>query len=93
MMANKDGCLTAARKPPFLTLTCSETEPVRTGFRNLTVCGYHGLVCFAQHQAVRFCGSPYGNGRPLSLQSTIDAGLFTLNVALMFNVNRGPLSS
>ncbi len=93
MMNDKDGRLTATRKPPFVTLTSSGTKPVRTGFRNLTVCGYHGLVCFAQHQAVRLCGAPCGNGRPLSLQSAIDAGLFILNVALMFNVNRGALSS
>lgn len=93
MMSDKDGRLTATRKPPFVTLPCSETRSVRTGFRNLMICRYHGLVCFAQHQAVRLCGAPGGNGRPLSLQSAIDAGLFILNVALMFNVNRGALSS
>lgn len=45
-MTDKDGCLTAIRKPPFLTPSSPKTKSVRTGSRTPILCGVSLVAVF-----------------------------------------------
>lgn len=52
-MTDKDECLTAIRKPPFLTPSSSKTKSVRTGSSTPILCGVSLVTVFRTLSGLR----------------------------------------